>query len=228
MKTISVREAAQALGLTPRAVNYRLEKGHLKGILGKNETTGQPEWRVYPNKEIMSGLNASETPEINFEPADDVVVEAESVESATGVDDVTEGQRSTFPDFQAIAEQFVRPLVDEVKAQALALAEKDRIIEEQSRQLRLLPDLEKRAAEERALADEERKVAQMKALEIEALNKQVQAMSEEKAKLEAKADEATALAADLQSLKATVEKLQQPWWKKWFAAQAPGETKSPS
>lgn len=218
MKTISVREAAQALGLTPRAVNYRLEKGHLKGVLGKNETTGQPEWRVYPNKEIMAGLNTTEAPEINFQPeVDDVVVEAESVESADSNRPGNE-QRNFSPDFQAIVEQCVRPLVDEVKAQALALAEKDRIIEEQSRQLRLLPDLEKRAAEERALADEERKAAQMKALEVEALNKQVQAMSEEKAELEVKANEATALAADLQSLKATVEKLQQPWWKKMFTS----------
>lgn len=217
MKTISVREAAQALGLTPRAVNYRLEKGSLKGVLGKNETTGQPEWRVYPNKEIMTGLNAAENSEINFQPeVEDVVVEAESVESASG-DQSGEEQRNFAPDFEAIVERCVRPLVDEVKAQALALAEKDRIIEEQNRQLRLLPDLEKRAAEERALADEERKAAQMKALEVEALNKQVQAMSEEKVELEAKASEATALAADLQSLKATVEKLQQPWWKKMFS-----------
>jgi len=214
MKTISVREAAAALGLTPRAVTYRLDKGHLKGTLTKNETTGVPEWRVYPNKEIMAGLNAKNAAEINFEPAEDVIVEAQSIES-TNVESIEE-QRNFAPDFQAIVEQCVRPLVDEVKAQALALAEKDRIIEEQSRQLRLLPDLEKRAAEERALADEERKAAELKALEVEALNKQVTAMTEEKKQLEIKAKEATALAADLQGLKETVEKLQKPWWKKFL------------
>lgn len=214
MKTISVREAAAALGITPRAVTYRLDKGQLKGILGKNETTGVPEWRVHPNKQILAALNASASSDINFDP--DEVVDAEALENPS--DEVPqEEQRNFAPDFQLIVEQCVRPLVDEVKAQALALAEKDRIIEEQGRQLRLLPDLEKRAAEERALADKERKTAQMKALEVEALNKQVAAMAEEKEQLEAKANEAMVLASDLQSLKATVEKLQQPWWKKWFS-----------
>lgn len=218
MKTISVREAAAALGLTPRAVTYRLDKGQLKGILGKNETTGVPEWRVYPNKEILAGLSASNTPQTSFEP-DDVVIEAESVES--GSEDLREKQQNQLPDFQSVIEQCVRPLVEEVKAQALALAEKDRIIEDQKRQLRLLPDLEKRAAEERALAEGERQAAQLKALEVEALSKQIDAMTEERVKLEAKASEASKLAADFESLKATVNQLQRPWWKKWFATSSP-------
>jgi hypothetical protein len=120
-------------------------------------------------------------------------------------------------DFQLIVEQCVRPLVEEVKAQALALAEKDRIIEDQSRQLRLLPDFQKRAEDEKARAEEERKAAELRALEIEALNKQVAAMEEEKQQLEAKANEAVSLATDLQTLKKTVENLQTPWWKKIFS-----------
>ena len=56
-KTISVKEAASALGITPRAVTYRLEKGQLKGTLNKNEF-GVPEWRIFPNKEIMAGINS--------------------------------------------------------------------------------------------------------------------------------------------------------------------------
>jgi polyhydroxyalkanoate synthesis regulator phasin len=60
--------------------------------------------------------------------------------------------------------------------------------------------------------------AELRALEIEALNKQVAAMEEEKQQLEVKATEAVALANDLQALKQTVEKLQNPWWKKWFTS----------
>ncbi|MGH9552868.1 MAG: hypothetical protein ACRD3W_26040 [Terriglobales bacterium] len=218
-KTISVKEAAAALGLTPRAVSYRLEKGQLKGTLAKNETTGVPEWRIYPNKEILSGLSQAQvgdTTSIDFEPND--VIEAESVDDTAGSD--TSQQPEARPgamDFQMIVEQCVRPLVEEVKAQALALAEKDRIIDDQSRQLRLLPDFQKRAEDEKARAEEERKAAELRALEIEALNKQVAAMEEEKQQLEAKANEATALANDLEALKQTVEKLQTPWWKKWLA-----------
>lgn len=121
-------------------------------------------------------------------------------------------------DFQLIVEQCVRPLVEEVKvkAQALALAEKDRIIEDQSRQLRLLPDFQKRAEDEKARAEEERKAAELRALEIEALNKQLAAREAEKEQLETKVNEAAALASDLEALKQTVTKLQTPWYKKIF------------
>jgi len=219
LRTISVKEAAVALGLTPRAVSYRLEKGQLKGTLSKNETTGVPEWRIYPNKEILAGLSqppADDTTAIDFEPND--VIEAESVEDTAGSDPNQQSEaRPGAMDFQLIVEQCVRPLVEEVKAQALALAEKDRIIEDQSRQLRLLPDFQKRAEDEKARAEEERKAAELRALEIEALNKQVAAMEDEKQQLEAKANEAVSLATDLQTLKKTVEKLQTPWWKKIFS-----------
>lgn len=231
-KTISVREAAVALGLTPRAVTYRLEKQQLKGTLTKNES-GVPEWRIYPNKEIMAGLSQKapidNTTPIDFEPTD--FVDAEAVEGSEEFNQpATKQQENGFnsESFQALIEQFVRPLVDEVKAQTLAIAERDRIIEEQSRQLRLLPDLQKRAEEEKALAEQERQVANERALEVRALNKQVDLMEQEKSKtveqletiaeekkqLEAKASEAMALAADLSDLKQTVEKLQTPWWKK--------------
>lgn len=115
-----------------------------------------------------------------------------------------------------MVEQCVRPLVEEVKTQAIALAEKDRIIEEQGRQLRLLPDLQKRSEEERKLAEVERSAAELKAIEVEALNKQIAAMEAEKKELLAKASEASILAKDVQLLKSKVEELQKPWWKKFF------------
>jgi hypothetical protein len=215
-RTISVKEAAAALGITPRAVTYRLEKGSLKGTLNKNEF-GVPEWRIYPNKEILSGLNSqtdvANSP-INFEPTD--VIEAESVDSPEEPTGPQENEQRFSNEFQAIVEQCVRPLVDEVKAQALALAEKDRIIEEQNRQLRLLPDFQRQAEEERQRAEEERKAAELRALEIEALNKQVAAIEEQKRELEDKASQASVLISDLESLKAKVDELQKPWWKKWF------------
>ncbi|CAN5294077.1 hypothetical protein BH11CYA1_BH11CYA1_50830 [soil metagenome] len=231
-KTISVREAAVALGLTPRAVTYRLEKQQLKGTLTKNDS-GVPEWRIYPNKEIMAGLSQNAPTDnaipIDFEPTD--FVDAEAVDGSEESNQTAARQQDNgfnSESFQALIEQFVRPLVEEVKAQTLAIAERDRIIEEQSRQLRLLPDLQKRAEEEKAHADQERKVANERALEVIALNTQVglmeqeksktveqlETIEEEKKKLEAKANEAMALAADLSALKQTVEKLQAPWWKK--------------
>lgn len=217
-RTISVKEAAAALGITPRAVTYRLEKGSLKGTLNKNEF-GVPEWRIYPNKEIMAGLNAQHDVQgkgpINFQPED--VVEAESVDASDEpASQQQENEQRFSHEFQAIVEQCVRPLVEEVKAQTLAIAERDRIIEEQNRQLRLLPDLQKQAQKEREQAEQERKAAELRALEIEALNKQIAAVEQEKIELIAKANEASALASDLQSLKSKVEELERPWWKKFF------------
>ena len=78
------------------------------------------------------------------------------------------------------------------------------------RQLRLLSDLEKRA-------EQERQAAELKTLESIALQKQIDEMAAEKEQLEAKANEASTLSNDLELLKARVEQLQQPWWKKWFA-----------
>ncbi|MBZ0188623.1 MAG: hypothetical protein K8F91_20425 [Candidatus Obscuribacterales bacterium] len=89
MKTISVREAAEALGLTTRAVLYRREKGQLKGILTKNN--GIDEYRIYPNKEIMEGLRRMGSPlvsdnellseEEGSEPAQASVATAPEVET---------------------------------------------------------------------------------------------------------------------------------------------------
>ncbi len=218
-RTISVKEAAAALGITPRAVTYRLEKGQLKGTLNKNEF-GVPEWRIYPNKEIMAGLNSqpettTTTGPINFEPED--VVEAESVDAPDGPEAATQTEPRFATEFQSLVEQCVRPLVEEVKAQALALAEKERIIEDQKRQLRLLPDFQRQAEQERQHAEEERKAAELRALEIEALNRQIAAMEEQKRELEEKASQASILVSDLEALKTKVQELEKPWWKKWFA-----------
>jgi len=113
-----------------------------------------------------------------------------------------------------ITEQFSKQL-DAEKEAVFALR---RELEEKDRQLRLLPDLEKRAEVERKLAEEERRGAELRALEIEALNKQISAMTDERVALEAKAAEASELASDLKALKATVEELKKPWWKKWLSS----------
>jgi hypothetical protein len=190
--------------------------------LNKNEF-GVPEWCIYPNKEVMSVLNSqpdsSATGPISFEPED--VVEAESVESP----EAKAGQDSEprfSNEFQAIVEQCVRPLVDEVKAQALALAEKDRIIEEQSRQLRLLPDFQRKAEEERQQAENERKEAELRALEVEALNKQIAAMEEEKESDKARLAKIELLESQVSLL---TEQLQKPWWKKLFGGAPANEAK---
>ena len=85
---------------------------------------------------------------------------------------------------ESLVETFMKPLVDKIATQeralmeqATVLADQEKAIEEQKRQLRLLPDLQKQA-------EERRKEAETKELEAIALAKQIDAMkaqAEEKA-----------------------------------------------
>lgn len=221
MKTISVKEAAEALGVSPRAVQYKLQNGDLKGTRTKNQY-GVAEWRVWPNKEIsealsqkQGGKSESAADAINFSPNESETVEAEEVAYNEGdevFDEPSNWRQVEIERLELMAEKLVKPLAERIEAQAVALREQENIIEDQKRQLRLLPDLQKQA-------EDERKASELRALEVEALNKQILAMEEEKQALEAKANEAASLAQDLQALKSTVEELQKPWWKKWFLPQ---------
>lgn len=180
MRTLSVKEVAGVLGLTKRAVMYRLENGKLKGTRVTN-SYGQEEWRIYPNKEIMKAAETKkgEAPvegALNFEPEDVEAVEASVTPDATEAEDQPTSWRTVeLERLEVIAEKLVKPLTEKLEAQAMALKERDLIIEDQGRQLRLLPDLERRARE----AEEDRKAAEIRAMETEALKKQIAAMQEQ-------------------------------------------------
>lgn len=222
MKTISVKEAAMALGVSPRAVQYKLQNGDLKGTRTKNQY-GVAEWRVWPTKEIAEALSSKQGDKadpINFSPEESETIEAEEVtydEADGDLDEPTNWRQVEMERLELMAEKLVKPLAERLEAQAVALREQEKVIEDQNRQLRLLPDLQKQA-------EDERKAAELRALESEALKKQIAALEDERQMLEAKASEATGLANDVQLLKKTVEELKKPWWKKWFLIQPEQET----
>jgi uncharacterized coiled-coil protein SlyX len=148
---------------------------------------------------------------------------------------------------QSIVDAFMKPLVEKVAAQERALADQAALvtaqqkeIEDQKIQLRLLPDLERRAREEAEAA----KAAELKLHEAAALQKQAALVAEKAAKelvekeakmvelqiqvtsveeenkvLESKANEARQLAESLQVLEKKVAEMQKPFWKKWFEVQ---------
>lgn len=147
---------------------------------------------------------------------------------------------------ESLVETFMKPLVDKVATQERALieqaalvAQQEKVIEEQKIQLRLLPDLQRRAEQESEAA----KAAELKLHEAAALQKQadmvaeqaarelaakeaqvmelkehVSSVEEEKKILEAKANEALKLAESLQALEKKIEQLQKPWWQKMFGS----------
>lgn len=201
MKNVTVREVAQALGLTKRAIMYRLEDGRLKGVRVKNEN-GQTEWRVYPTKEIIEALNklaaANPTNETVTPEVDDIVeADFETEDESETLKNVQEWEERQKAQMKAMAEEFMRPLLERFDAQTRALANKEREIEELK--IKLLPDLQKRA-------EEERKAAEAKELEVIALQKQLDAVREaEELKQAAIANENQALKGKVQEIEARAE-----------------------
>jgi hypothetical protein len=194
MKTISVKEAAELLGVTTRTVQYKLQNGDLKGNRAKNQF-GVLEWRVYPNKEIQKAatnksVEANENNKLEFEPngehADTIDAEEVSYQTASGADSPSTWRDIEMERLEIMAEKLMKPLTQRVEAQAIALTEQQKFIEDQKRQLLLLPDLQKQA-------EEERKASQEKTFEVESLKKQIAA------------------------LKAINERMSQPWWKKFLS-----------
>lgn len=198
MRTLSVREVASALGLTKRAVMYRLENGKLKGTRIQN-SHGQEEWRVYPNKEIMQAVQSKVSPSmdhsLDFNPSDvvDSVVidDVEDVDGSDGdsekitseavkprdLEQLVEIFREQFAP-EIVAEKLMKPLIEKLELQQELLVQQRLELSDKDRQLRLLPDLQKQA-EDRA------KQLELEHVEKEALKKQVAALAQEKAQLEA-------------------------------------------
>jgi len=201
LKNVTVREVAQALGLTKRAIMYRLEDGRLKGVRVKNEN-GQTEWRVYPTKEIIEALNklaaANPTTEAVTPEVDDIVdADVELEDDSETSNNVQEWEERQKAQMKAMAEEFMRPLLERFDAQSRALANKEREIEELK--IKLLPDLQKRA-------EEERKAAEQKELEVIALQKQLDAVREaEEQKQALIASENQALKGQVQEIEARIE-----------------------
>jgi excisionase family DNA binding protein len=188
MKTISVKEAAALLGVTTRTVQYKLQNGDLKGNRAKNQF-GVLEWRIYPNKEIQQAAstqaaNNLEENKLYFEPEEEYVETIDAEEVIASSDAPTSWRDVEMERLEIMAEKLMKPLAQRLEAQAVAITEQQKIIEDQKRQLLLLPDLQKQA-------QEERKTAQDKIFEVESLKKQIAALETEKA-----------------------AGLNKPWWKK--------------
>jgi excisionase family DNA binding protein len=181
VKNISVKEAAEALGVTPRTIQYKLQNGDLKGTRTRNQY-GKDEWRIYPNKLISdaiaqkSGVPAELT---DFASLEDNIVDAEDVTGDEFNEPAPDWRQVEMQRLEIMAEKFMKPLADRIEAQATYIHEQQQIIADQKRSLLLLPDLKKKAEEEAERAEAERKAAELNKLEAVALQTQIQALKEE-------------------------------------------------
>jgi DNA repair exonuclease SbcCD ATPase subunit len=230
VKTIPVKEVAEALGISARGVLYRREKGHLKGVLVKNDR-GVDEYRIYPTKEIIEGLRklgsslvASNEAMADFEVVDQIVVPEEDkvLDSTYGEDDIVDAtpitpRKELSEDNKnaanAVADQLWNGIIERFTEK---LAEKDQLIGEmradiadKDRRLLLLPDHEaiKRKAEEEAnkIADIERNKAEA---ERKAAEESRLRAEQERKNAEAKELESEALKKQIAALQAKAPELE--------------------
>ena len=204
MKTIPVREVAEALGISARGVLYRREKGHLKGVLVKNER-GVDEYRIYPTKEIIEGLRRLGSPLVasneamaDFEVVDQTVVPEEDkvLDSTYGDDDIVDaiadGSKAEAVDqargaTNGVADQLwngiISRFMEKLEAKDQLIGEMRANLSEKDRQLLLLPDHEsiRLKAEEEAnkVAEIQRKRAEEERLRADAEKKKVEAKEHE-------------------------------------------------
>lgn len=178
VKNISVKEAAEALGVTTRTIQYKLQNGDLKGTRSRNQY-GKDEWRIYPNRQIADAIaqkTGNVVENIDFAPMDDnKMVEAEDVTCEEFIEP-SDWRQAELERLEMMAEKLIKPLAERIEAQALALQEQGQIIADQKRQLLLLPDYQKKAKDEQERAEEERKTAELARLEAIALQTQIEAL----------------------------------------------------
>ena len=190
MRTLTVKETAQALGVSVRTVQHRLSTGELKGKRTPNQY-GVSEWRVWPNKEIMERLS----PGKNFEELDfsappeefqggdsSAVIDAEAVDP--GSDDSDE------PPLRTLVRELTQQFAEQLSREKSIVAQLQKDLEEKDRQLKLLPDFQKQA-------EDRRKEAELKELESIALRKQVEALKSEEERKQAEIERLAKLETEL-------------------------------
>ena len=218
-KYLSVEEVADILGKTDRTVRRMLNAGQLAG--SQHPEKGKLVWRVHATKDLVEKL------ESKFQQSP-FSVDAETIipEPEVRRIDEEEAAEADFVEFQSVqkqamktfADELMRPVGDKISELSMLIGEKDREIAEMNRQLRLLPDLEKRAREEQEAAEKERKIAEEKTLEVAALSKQIEALLADKAASEQTVQQAALLSTQMTTMQAQIEELKKPFWKKFFGS----------
>lgn len=173
---LTVKEAAQLLRLDERSVRERLINGQLKGE--KKSHGLREKWFVYKGA-VDSALEKQQGFIGDPVGLEDVTVEAEYDEPFSEQTQPEEEERDDWIEInrdrvKVLAEEIVKPLMDKIETQTEVIYEQKRMLSEQERQLKLLPDLQKQS-------EQSQKDLELRHVENEALKKQIAALE---AKLE--------------------------------------------
>lgn len=222
-----LKEAEDKTGLSQKTLRRYIKKKALKTRrLGK---TANARIQVFITDEISHQDDIVTDGELETNVAETYTTEEVDGEEEEVIDFAPEKQTQSVPNkeaLQGLIEECMRPLITRIEEQASLLADSQKTIETQKIQLRLLPDLERQAKEREEAAN-------LKQFEIDALKKQLAEIESAKSAAESKARESEEKASEfedsretfrqeLELLKAEMDKLQKPWWKKWFLPQDAG------
>ncbi|MBA3994813.1 MAG: hypothetical protein C0469_14940 [Cyanobacteria bacterium DS2.3.42] len=239
MRTVSVKEAAKALGIGDRAIISRLHNGTLNGVQKPNPY-GVNEWRIYPTKEISQNLKlkdvdsedevgeeardktGSQTEQIDFGPLEEAI-DAEAVFEEKSEEDMRrewiEAERSRM---RVIAEEMMKPLAEQLKARDEALNEKEKQLQAANWRLGYTEGkLQDQQEQIKLLPDFQARAEKAELLEAEATAAKLRAEELEQALADAERqakEEIEALKNEKEALTQTVSDLKKPWYKKWFSA----------
>lgn len=247
---VTVAEAASALGIDARTVREKLSSGDWKGE--KRMIGMKDKWFMYRgelDRQIERLQIAKPKDRTSAEGLDNVfeqetetqTIEAQTVEFESPQETVSDVSKAIEEVLTKLTEQFSKQL----NAEKEVIFSLKKELEEKDRQLKLLPDFQKQA-------EDERKSVELKSLEAEALRKQIAALKEkenaaelankkieelehnlaetqriaqeeiERMKKEKDARE-KAILEQLQNLSTTVQELQKPkpgFWQKLFGGQS--------
>lgn len=168
-KYFSVEEVAEALKTTERTVRRMLNDGRLSG--SQHLDKGKMIWRVNATKEILAKLERS----IDIDPIDVEPVPSEHEPVAhdeAGADEATWRQnRSTNASavIEQIWDQLSDKFLEKLSAKDQLIGELRHDLQDRERQLKLLPDLEKRHRDEVERSNLEFQRAQALEMQIEAI-----------------------------------------------------------
>jgi hypothetical protein len=244
---VTVAEAAEALGIDARTVREKLSTDEWKGekrLIGMKEKWFMHRGELDRQLERLKIMRPQTR--VSTQVMDEVFTGEEAIEATTVDSHTIEGKTIEVNDqfskeqiktlVAGMTEQFSKQL--KAEQEVIFTLKKD--LDEKDRQLRLLPDLQKRA-------EDEHKAAELKELEAVALRKQIEALQQdqevsqkakqqvlelEQALIESKQQaeeelqriknenqaEADLVKEQLKAINATMAELKQPWWKKMFSS----------
>jgi hypothetical protein len=254
-RLISIREAAAVAGVDVELLRREIEGGSLKGE--KKNGWFFDEWFVHSSE--IEGLKARKKsrphskgqtttpqPKTSLAPLTTPPLESfwQEVEQPGQSEQAkAEGHSDWRQEYKnvtkRVAEELMRPLLERLELQTIALQEKDALIESQRQQMLLLPDYQLREEQNRqALATKEKQLdlfetkldlleekftvetALLKSdlLEKDALvSEKVQETNALAELISLKDCEQAMLKAQLLEMEGLIEDLRQPWWKKLFS-----------